>query len=107
VLIGRFYALVVLLSTALLHCTLRWRSASRGGVWSLAWSVVAAALVWTHYLTVPFVGLCWLAAAWSERSCRRSVPVHVGQLLLAAGITAAFIAPLAPAVQRLSQWSRF
>lgn len=48
VLIGRFYALVLLLSVVLLQVTLRWRRSESGWRWSLLWGVVAAGLVWSH-----------------------------------------------------------
>jgi hypothetical protein len=107
VLIGRFYGLVVLGSTALLACTLLWRRATAAWGWSITWSVATVVLIWSQYVTIPFVGLCWLAAAWPEPTVRRNAVQHWGPWWLAAGLTAALCSPLLSAIQRLREWSPY
>jgi hypothetical protein len=102
--IARCYGWVVLLSACLGDLSLRWsRDPDRRG-WPWLWGVTAATLVWTHYVAIPFIGLCGLLVAGTWLAQRSLSARRFGALLLGGVIVGGLALPLLPAVQRVGEW---
>lgn len=102
--IARCYGLLILLGALLLWATLRWRARPQSPVWLLLWGVLAAGMMWTHYVALPLVGMAWLTlfVQPDDRERPRIRVLAAG----AAGVVAAVMClPLLPAIQRLREWS--
>lgn len=101
--IARCYGLLMLMSALLLWCTVRWRARPQSPLWLVVWSVVAAALMWTHYVALPLIGMAWLTLL--IRTDDRTQPrMHPVALVISGVIAAGLCAPLLPAIQRLREW---
>lgn len=105
--IGRGYGLILLLASLLVLTTLRWMRSPPALMRLLAWSVIGALLVWTHYLTAPLVALCACGLFWTGASAGAGPPRLTISLwpALAGVIVAVLCAPLAPALHRMWLWS--
>ncbi len=104
--IGRCYGLVLLVATLVLLATLRWREKLCSFPRSLAWTLSASALIWTHYTAALLVAVSWsflaVAVVYSGIRSKAGRNLAISSLLL--GI---LCLPLWPAVVRLREWGPF
>ena len=104
---ARPYGISVGLAAWLLWLTVRWcRTSGNIGLMFL-WTFAAGALIWTHYLNLPLVGLVliWLLGlpylaidGWKRPGW---------QLAVACGLLALSLLPLVPSLIRMQEWSPF
>lgn len=104
--IARCYGLVMLLSTVLLWVTACWLRRTSSWLWPLAWGLIAAALMWTHYTAALLVGCVGVSLLFLRDPVAGARPkwLHVGS---AGVLLLLLIVPLLPAVQRMREWSPF
>lgn len=104
--IARCYGVLLGWSSALLWATQFWREGITDWRRGLLWGLAAAAMLWTHYTVVPYLGLCLVVIILCSL---RDVPWRewLPPVLLAGGVIAGLCWPLLPAIQRLSDWSHY
>jgi hypothetical protein len=99
--IARCYGLGLLLATLAYWVTVRWLKTPKSIPWAIAWVLLSAGLVWTHYLNlaVTISQLAVLAYGFRRES------MHVKSLLIVsiAGWIGSTI-PLMPALFRMAEW---
>ncbi|MBL8849962.1 MAG: glycosyltransferase family 39 protein [Planctomycetaceae bacterium] len=104
--IARCYGLLMLLGALLLWCTIRWARRPGSILWPVLWGVLAAGMMWTHYVALPLIGMAWITLFVPPVDAppdRIRIPA-----VLAAGVLSAVLClPLAPAVLRLREWSPY
>lgn len=105
--IGRAYGLVLLLAALLVWWTVRWKRDPQRPAWPVVWSVTAGALFWTHYLALPFAGMCGVALLLPLSAGPQSTRPPLVRVTAAAGLTALLCLPLATPFLRLWSWSPF
>ena len=104
--IARCYGLLMLLSAVLLWCTLRWRQQPQQWRWPIAWAVTAAALMWTHYVALPLIGVAWLTLL-IPREAAGQPRIRFSAIAAASALSALLCLPLLPAILRMREWSPF
>jgi len=102
--IARCYGLLMLLGALLLWCTVRWRRRPQSPLWLVLWGVVAAGTMWTHYVALPLIGMCWLTL-FVRPEQRDQLRIGTFAAIGAGGLAAILCLPLLPAIQRLREWS--
>jgi len=98
--LARPYGLTVALACAALLATLRWRERPDSWPRLLAWVALQAALVWMHYVNIPFVGLLTILALgpWPDGGFVRAL---VTRRCLAVLLLAVLSGPLLPSLLRV------
>lgn len=99
--LARCYSLSLLLATLFFWISVRWISVPGRMRYALAWVVLGAALIWTHYLNIAvlFVVIPILASEFMGESVR--VRIQFVICLLAVG---GLGIPLLPSLLRMSVW---
>lgn len=99
--IARCYSLTLLLSALLFWLTLQWCSNAHQRRFAISWSLVAAALLWTHYLNLAVVMACLAVLAWELRT--ETMTDRLVLLLSVIAVAASGMPLLAPLL-RMSIW---
>lgn len=102
---ARPYGVSLGFAAALLWLTGQWARKPDCRRQMLLWTMTATGLIWTHYLNLPFVGLCvvWLCGFRWLKSEGQQSPRWL--LWVAVGIVGALTLPLIPSLLRLQEWS--
>ena len=104
---ARCYGLVLLLAAVSLWVTVRWSRRPERIEWAALWGLSTGALIWTHYTTLPLIGLEWLVVLVASVTSGTGGPRRLLAPLLALAVFAAAFAPLVPTVLRMLDWGPF
>lgn len=105
--IGRCYGLVLLLATGVVWSTRHWLRQRRSWSAGLIWSLLSAALLWTHYtpaLLVIVTGAMVVLTILRERPLDRQAVLMAGLSLL---LLVVLCFPLLAPVTRLREWGPY
>lgn len=103
--IARCYGLVILLSALSVWFMVRWAKAPANWKYAIGWTLCAAGLLWTHYVTAPLIPF-ELLVLFGILKLDSQAPKRSWPLLLAALVALVVIAlPLVPSVLRMSRWN--